>query len=351
VISAGGGNIIAAGGGNIIAAGGGNVISAGGGNYRVFEAASDDAELPVLGAVVVLRDPVTRKRIQWIKPVTTDEKGQFKFEKLPARMNYLVEVVFVTKDQKPFRMLTLARPAKTAPAPTQVSWRSMAVVTSMLDKAAEAKGLYVANPAKLVAAEEKLKKAFDGLTRDQRAERLRKAILVPGATSRLEVPDQLSLQAVAETKTVIDEAVSQTPELKTEMTTMTSTVTAVPSTDDLEVVSAATTVMTTTTQPTLTQDLIVVDTTSTASPSPSPLTLVSRTSTTTTSTDLTREAVVASPSPTPTPALSTIPITTVSRTGTIVVASPTPTPTPSTALSTNTVCRTCTSTTPIRIGP
>ncbi|MFN3432564.1 MAG: hypothetical protein ACK46X_21785, partial [Candidatus Sericytochromatia bacterium] len=124
VVSAGGANVVSAGGANVVSAGGANVVSAGGMNFRLLQTAQ--AELPVFGAVVILRDPVTRQRLPWVRPVFTDDKGRFRFEGVPAGVNYLIEVAFLTKDQKAFRLLAIARPTQ-SDAPVAVDWRTTAV--------------------------------------------------------------------------------------------------------------------------------------------------------------------------------------------------------------------------------
>jgi phosphoserine phosphatase len=296
---------------------------------------------------VVLRDPVTRKRIPWIKPVTTDEKGAFKFEKLPNKVNYLIEVVYMTKDNQPFRMLSLGRPAKSTDA-ARVSWRSMAVVTEMLNKANAAQGLYVADPAKLAAAEEKLQQAVQTLSAEVRRERMSKAIRVPtetltaaaGAAPKLVVSDELSMTVVSAAKDVMEETAQQAPELKAELETAATTMTAAPSGDDVAVVSAATTVMTTAVAPTITANAVIVNTVVLASPSPSPspttLTVVNPTVINTVTASINPVLIVASPSPSPSPTpltLATAPITVATikpiAINPIVVASPSPSPSPS----------------------
>jgi hypothetical protein len=183
VVSAGGANVVSAGGANVVSAGGANVVSAGGMNFRVLQAAQ--GELPVFGAVVILRDPVTRARLPWVRPVFTDERGRFRFEGVPAGVNYLIEVAFLTKDQKAFRLLAIARPTQ-SDAPVAVDWRTTAVAGALAEAATAQGGLYVAEPQALADAAAEVARVgatLDAAERDRRVTAV-VAVTTPAATGQ-----------------------------------------------------------------------------------------------------------------------------------------------------------------------
>lgn len=175
VVAAGSANVVAAGSANVVAAGSANVIAPGGGNYRLAQAAGPAEELPVFGAVVILRDAVTRQRLPWAQPTFTDEKGQFHIPQVPAGMNYLVEVVFLTRDGRTMRLLTLAQ-AGTTDRTVAVDWRTTAVVTAMQSAANAQGGMYVADPQAMDTAIAELDKAAAAMPASERAATLTKAV-------------------------------------------------------------------------------------------------------------------------------------------------------------------------------
>lgn len=149
VVAAGSANVVAGGGANVVAAGSANVIAPGGGNYRLAQSAGSADELPVYGAVVVLRDPVTRQRLPWTRPVFTDEQGRFHFAQVPAHMTFMIDVTFLTGNGKAFRLLTLAR---SGDAVADVNWRTTAVAATMAEAATSQGALYAVDPAVMAPA-------------------------------------------------------------------------------------------------------------------------------------------------------------------------------------------------------
>jgi hypothetical protein len=175
VVAAGSANVVAAGSANVVAAGSANVIAPGGANYRLAQAAAPAEELPVFGAVVILRDAVTRQRLPWAQPTFTDEQGRFHFPQVPAGMNYLVEVVFLTRDGRSMRLLTLAQ-AGTTDRAVAVDWRTTAVVTAMQSAANAEGGLYVTDPQAMDTAIAELGKAAAAMPVAEREATLTKAV-------------------------------------------------------------------------------------------------------------------------------------------------------------------------------
>lgn len=109
---------------HVIPTGIGRVIPTGQGRYRV--AAVED-ELPVTGADVAAYDPTSHRLLGTTR---TDGEGRFKLAGLATGRNVLVQVT-APVDDATFHLLALARPAE-ANAAVAVSWRSTAVVASLL---------------------------------------------------------------------------------------------------------------------------------------------------------------------------------------------------------------------------
>lgn len=111
---------------HVIPTGIGRVIPTGQGRYRV--AAVED-ELPVTGADVAVFDPTTH---QPLGTTRTDAEGRFKLAGLATGRNVLVQVTAMVGDTT-FHLLALARPATAEAVPSvAVSWRSTAVVETLL---------------------------------------------------------------------------------------------------------------------------------------------------------------------------------------------------------------------------
>lgn len=109
----------------VIPTGIGQVIPTGIGSYRVQQAAAD---LPVPGATVTARDPVTRAALP-VAATRTDAEGRFRLEGVGVGENVVIEVSFKAADgSRDFRLLALGR----AGEPVAVSWRSTSVVAALL---------------------------------------------------------------------------------------------------------------------------------------------------------------------------------------------------------------------------
>jgi hypothetical protein len=194
VIAAGSANVVAAGSANVIAPGGGNVIAPGGGNYRLAQAAGSADELPVYGAVVVLRDPVTRQRLPWTRPVFTDEQGRFHFEQVPANMTFMIDVTFLTGNGKAFRLLTLAR---SGDAVADVNWRTTAVSATMAEAATSQGALYAVDPAVMAPALADLARVAAAMPEAERQARMTAAVTTTAPAPSGETTPLVEASAVA----------------------------------------------------------------------------------------------------------------------------------------------------------
>jgi hypothetical protein len=194
VVAAGSANVVAAGSANVVAAGSANVIAPGGGNYRLAQAAGPAEELPVYGAVVVLRDPVTRQRLPWTRPVFTDEQGRFHFEQVPANMTFMVDVTFLTGNGKAFRLLTLARSGE---AVADVNWRTTAVAATMAEAANSEGALYAVDPAVMAPAIADLARVAAAMPEAERKSRMTAAVTTTAPAPAGETTPLVEAGAVA----------------------------------------------------------------------------------------------------------------------------------------------------------
>jgi hypothetical protein len=229
LVASGGGNIVAQGGGNLVAQGGGNLVAQGGGNYRIWQAQPVATDLPVLGAIVTLRDPLTRKRLRWVPPVQTDATGAFRFEQLPTRLNYLVEVDFVTKAGKtPFRMASIG---KATPEAIPVTWCSSAMIGTMMTVTnSESTGLLVGDipPQVIVSLSQMMTEAYKDLSAADLTAKQKQAIAADATSIKTEtdgavslmVPDALAGQEMGSAGKVMLDAAPRSAALKGVMDTM-----------------------------------------------------------------------------------------------------------------------------------
>jgi hypothetical protein len=171
IIAQGGGNLIGINGGNIVAAGGGNLVAGGGSKFGLLDSAAASpapvtGKLGVVGAVITLRDPLTRRRLKWAPAIVTDAQGNFSFGSLPSGINYLIEADFVTgSGHAAYRMLSIGKPLADAPVP--VTWCCTAMLSTMITRFSGGQtGLFVAgiSPQTLGVLKTNLEAAYSDLS-------------------------------------------------------------------------------------------------------------------------------------------------------------------------------------------
>lgn len=167
----------------------GHVIPTGIGSYRVQQASTD---LPVPGAVVTARDPVTRAALP-VPTATTDAQGHFRLEGLAPGENHLIEVYFRAADgSRDFRLLALGRVGE----PVSVSWRSTSVVAAVLAQP-DKPDLKHLDLAPVRAAEAVRQTELEALSSEKKLELLDTLLTAPTGTGILPLPSVPPLPIVS----------------------------------------------------------------------------------------------------------------------------------------------------------
>jgi hypothetical protein len=142
---------------------------------------SGDTEFPVVGALVIARDPSDQSRLSDVGVVRTDAQGQFRLA-IAGNTNVLLEVLFRSPDNnRGFRMLALAHPHASQPNMVGVNWRSTLALAPLLAVGAPSTDLRTLDVTALPAREAATAEAALKLAPAARLEALARALGIDAA--------------------------------------------------------------------------------------------------------------------------------------------------------------------------